>query len=1562
MRNKLVFPNGGTETKYAWDRYSLTREGQHIWDRCKVNQETFYYWDKYAVVGKDSYYWDKYDAVIDEEKSQTIYTWERYPTKKVYNGYIWYKRKFSRHQDRYIDFKGSSSVRVNSASGGSFTNGYIGFYYNYPGNETRLLGDFAYFSVQDIINNNLQINNLTAFGIYGWSWYQTKEEVPTSTERPQYLVPDSGYSMTISNGAIRLSGNTYTSNYAPGGFIKNQKHSTDYLAYTLELDEIVDVLYSDDINAYPINELRQESSGSFYYQLITFPFTTATSTLSDYVYPQFQKYVINYNAEPETFTSNSFSDYQTGFPASENGYITDYSYFYRYLGESRDIVYKKGSTHYGELISTDAGAYPIDGEQDGYWYVLQDNSVYHWNKYSINHRKKYSWNKYAIDPEGEVGDRIDFLAHGVGSEILLSFEKSINIKENLNGDFPTDTITLTPDTDNVFTVYFVENDIFDRPGPDNLADYKVFNTKTINLFEAFKDIINLVKPTETITFNDKTIECGVVELFGRNRIIAISQGNNLWLNNNGAKVWPTTNDGETLNFDKLEIKGLVSSKDVFTYEDDGELPILAFWSSGFILPDDKPKTLTWNYGGPLTKYVEGYDAINLRKTEYGWKANWNIKDVLADEGQRAIQSFIKELKDNAYNKSIYSQYFTSACILASSAIKDNWSINYLRYVQAEHITFDYVPAKGDFISVVSSFDENAYTEGMDEENGYYYEYIGEEDIYTNELLGEVESKDINAYPQNGEQDGYYYVYTYTIDDKLTKGDLIGQVEDTDKNAYPNNKIVDDVWYVYSHSEIHYFCGKKIGIENSIDKNDYPVDGKQGDYWYVYVGYKNDGPYKNYFIDQVETNRPASYPLDGILGNCWYVYRKSYTGYKAQIFDNQIIGGINYQHNINPQSDATIGNVGMAKVDFTYDNVNDDFQRYIDLDYFLYYTWQKNDSDWRLIGKFFIDDVSYSRTRAKITAYDSICKAEKFVDDFIEQTTFPITLQAFYNNLLTYLGLENGGFKSLNMSDFSNLKQQIKDNFQAINITGRQILQYIAEMAGGYCLADKNGKIIIGDYSGKNTYPLNSSKYKKYEASKFEPERVRYVCAKMNTDDLGVAVGNADLGEEYIIENNPLFYTENENEIKPALTNLMNLLYRFTGGYKPGTIELLEDFGIEVGDRVVIGNNYFYVMSKTMSASGCKLECFGNKHREKQAQSINSEIVALRGKTNELVRDLEKTQSTLTDTANGLQSQITQTASQIRSEVKNNYDGLSSSITQTASSIRSEVNDTKNELSSTIEQTASSITATVSDNKQELESKIEQTASSISSTVSQQGQVISQIKQDLDGISLTYNSEEGTASITIGDITISELVDGKYVDRVVAGIDFSGYCRFSDLSTPGQTIICGDNITTGTISADRIELTGSISWGDLTDSCQDTIASFAGSGGSGGEVPSYIKSTYIDATTIKSPTIYGAKIYAGTSAEGYIKLASTGMNFYSNSSGSVCGIGYYPGKYNLPYIMLGQGVDDAGTDKGMIKKYTNGIWIGDSDNMSSNSPGGTGIFINFTSGKIQKYINGSVSNL
>ena len=94
-------------------------------------------------------------AVIDEENSTTTYTWEKYPTKMEHSGYIWYKRKFSNNCERYINFQGSSSVNVDSASSHSFTDGYIGFYYTYPQNETTIPRVYDYFSVKDILDNNI---------------------------------------------------------------------------------------------------------------------------------------------------------------------------------------------------------------------------------------------------------------------------------------------------------------------------------------------------------------------------------------------------------------------------------------------------------------------------------------------------------------------------------------------------------------------------------------------------------------------------------------------------------------------------------------------------------------------------------------------------------------------------------------------------------------------------------------------------------------------------------------------------------------------------------------------------------------------------------------------------------------------------------------------------------------------------------------------------------------------------------------------------------------------------------------------------------------------------------------------------------------------------------------------------------------------------------------------------------------------------------------------------------------------------------------------------------------
>lgn len=565
-----------------------------------------------------------------------------------------------------------------------------------------------------------------------------------------------------------------------------------------------------------------------------------------------------------------------------------------------------------------------------------------------------------------------------------------------------------------------------------------------------------------------------------------------------------------------------------------------------------------------------------------------------------------------------------------------------------------------------------------------------------------------------------------------------------------------------------------------------------------------------------------------------------------ITDSNIRGGVKYTQNINPNTDFTIGCASSAEIVFDYDNRNNDVSQYVEDGVFNYYIQQANDTDWRLIGKFYIQSSEVKKNLITIRAYDAMIKTEAYIDSFIDGLTFPLTTTSLFTKLCSFLGVSCGGIDP----GLVNTTFKIQDNFQAINITGRQVIQYIAEACAGYAVADTNGAICIKDYEFVNT-ELNNSNYVSYTKANYKVDRVEGLTIRTTQDDIGVSQGATE-GNIYIIQNNPLFYAENDSQLRNVSYNLYQKIL-IMNGYVPASLNLLQDFGLKCGQIFKINGNRFILMKKEITASGTTFECYGNKQREKQESNLNSEIIALRGKTNELYRDLEQTKSTLTDTANGLKSQITQTASEIRSEINNTKDGLQSNIDQTASSIRTEISDTKKGLESKIEQTADGINTTVSSQGQQI-TQLQQTTNSISSTVSNQGQTITEIKQDLDGISLTYNSTNGTASITIGDVTVSKLVDGNYVDKAVAGINLNGYVQFTDLSTPGSTTISGSNITTGTISADRINMTGAITWSDLSTSVKNTINNAGG-------LDEDEVTTLITDQLVSSPNIQGANYWS-----------------------------------------------------------------------------------------------------
>lgn len=202
----------------------------------------------------------------------------------------------------------------------------------------------------------------------------------------------------------------------------------------------------------------------------------------------------------------------------------------------------------------------------------------------------------------------------------------------------------------------------------------------------------------------------------------------------------------------------------------------------------------------------------------------------------------------------------------------------------------------------------------------------------------------------------------------------------------------------------------------------------------------------------------------------------------------------------------------------------------------------------------------------------------------------------------------------------------------------------------------------------------------------------------------------------------------------------------------------------------------------------------------------------------------------------LESSISQTASQIRLEVKNEVDKLTSSITTTADAIRLEVTDGLNGL----------------------ESQIVQTADSISSIVKDQ-ESFSEFKQTVEGFS--FMGAGGTTKISGGDINLT------------------GSITFDDLDKDVKDEIDSAVDTANSASSTANNASTTAGQALLKANSADAAAAEAKAIAQSIDIPSYLKSTYIDSTTIMSPTMIGGVFYAvGQTA--WTEMSASGLSIYT----------------------------------------------------------------------------------
>ena len=209
------------------------------------------------------------------------------------------------------------------------------------------------------------------------------------------------------------------------------------------------------------------------------------------------------------------------------------------------------------------------------------------------------------------------------------------------------------------------------------------------------------------------------------------------------------------------------------------------------------------------------------------------------------------------------------------------------------------------------------------------------------------------------------------------------------------------------------------------------------------------------------------------------------------------------------------------------------------------------------------------------------------------------------------------------------------------------------------------------------------------------------------------------------------------------------------------------------------------------------------------------------------------QANFEDEINGLSSTLNVKIDGIEASLEDEINGLSSTLNVKIDGIEASLEDEINGLSSTLNVKIDGIEASLEDEINGLSSSINLQIDSITSTVQGLDGQMSSITQTVDSITTRVNGLEGDYSsidqkvdslkLAVSNGSTSSTIQLKAGSTIISSenITMSGLVTYTGLSS-GTTTINGACIKTGTIDADRLNLTGEITFTDFDNSTQNTI--------------------------------------------------------------------------------------------------------------------------------------------
>ena len=278
-----------------------------------------------------------------------------------------------------------------------------------------------------------------------------------------------------------------------------------------------------------------------------------------------------------------------------------------------------------------------------------------------------------------------------------------------------------------------------------------------------------------------------------------------------------------------------------------------------------------------------------------------------------------------------------------------------------------------------------------------------------------------------------------------------------------------------------------------------------------------------------------------------------------------------------------------------------------------------------VGRFTTEKPTrISANSTSITAFDRVSWLDRDLTNWLAGLAgWPYTLLTFAKKVCEACGL------TLINEEIPNGMYPVQA-FSAQGITGRQLMQWIGQIAGRFCRATKEGNLEFAWYAPKETvispfgdkaYFLNGLSYEDYQVAPIEKVHIHLT----DTDVGAVYPDDENLENTYNISGNYLL-TANDTQ---SLQEVAKVIYENLQGvsYTPCKVSMAARCDVHAGDVIQVtdrnGKTFpVYVMRKTQTGQKDILECTGSYRRDSSTAVNNSRYAAVSGKVLELQKNIE----------------------------------------------------------------------------------------------------------------------------------------------------------------------------------------------------------------------------------------------------------------------------------------------------------------------------------------------------